>query len=56
MNQFEKKILMAGAIKALDYIQAIELRDVAPSAQAIKNLDAFDEDLTDQWRRRTRNN
>ncbi len=47
MNQFEKKILMAGAIKALDYIQGIELRDVAPSAQAIKNLDAFDEDLTD---------
>ena len=48
MNQFEKKILMAGAIKALDYIQAIELRDVAPSAQAIKNLDVFDEELTDQ--------
>jgi glutamate/tyrosine decarboxylase-like PLP-dependent enzyme len=48
MNQFEKKILMAGAIKALDYIQAIELRDVAPSPQAIKNLEAFDEELTDQ--------
>ena len=48
MNQFEKKILMAGAIKALDYIQAIELRDVAPSAQAIKNLDVFDEELTYQ--------
>jgi len=46
MNQFEKKILMSGALKALDYIQGIELRDVAPSAQALKNLEAFDEDLT----------
>jgi glutamate/tyrosine decarboxylase-like PLP-dependent enzyme len=46
MNQLEKKILMSGAIKALDYIQGIEIRDVAPSVQALKNLDAFDEDLT----------
>ena len=46
MNQFEKKILMSGALKALDYIQGIEIRDVAPSAQALKNLEAFDEDLT----------
>ena len=47
MNQFEKKILLSGAIKALDYIQGIEIRDVAPSAQGLKNLDAFDEDLTE---------
>jgi glutamate/tyrosine decarboxylase-like PLP-dependent enzyme len=46
MNQFEKKILMSGALKALDYIQGIEIRDVAPSAQALKNLEAFDEELT----------
>src|SRR5918994_2235325 len=46
MNQFEKKILMSGALKALDYIQGIEIRDVAPSEQALKNLEAFDEDLT----------
>jgi glutamate/tyrosine decarboxylase-like PLP-dependent enzyme len=45
MNQLEKKILMSGAIKAIDYIQGIEIRDVAPSADAIRNLNAFDEPL-----------
>jgi glutamate/tyrosine decarboxylase-like PLP-dependent enzyme len=45
MNQFEKKILLSGATKALDYIQSIEMRDVAPSPQALQNLQAFDEDL-----------
>jgi glutamate/tyrosine decarboxylase-like PLP-dependent enzyme len=45
MNQVEKKILMSGAAKALDYIQGIEFRNVAPSGQALKNLDAFDEEL-----------
>lgn len=45
MNQFEKKILMTGAIKALDYIQHIETRSVAPSTDALENLRAFDEDL-----------
>jgi len=46
MNQFEKKVVLSGAIKALDYIQGLETRGVAPSVQGIKNLDAFDEDLS----------
>lgn len=45
MNQFEKKILMSGAVKALDYIQNIEGRKVAPSEDALENLRAFEEDL-----------
>jgi glutamate/tyrosine decarboxylase-like PLP-dependent enzyme len=45
MNSFEKKILLAGAVKALDYLQQIDIRNVAPSAQALRNLDAFMEDL-----------
>ncbi|HEX6225254.1 MAG TPA: pyridoxal-dependent decarboxylase [Chryseolinea sp.] len=45
MNPTEKKILMSGALKALDYIQGLEIRDVAPSVQALKNLNAFDEEL-----------
>lgn len=45
MNQFEKEVLLSGARKALDYIQGLEIRGVAPSAQGLKNLDAFDEDL-----------
>jgi glutamate/tyrosine decarboxylase-like PLP-dependent enzyme len=46
MNQFEKKILMSGANKALDYIQGIETRSVAPTIEGLKNLNAFDEDLS----------
>jgi glutamate/tyrosine decarboxylase-like PLP-dependent enzyme len=46
MNEFEKRVLLSGAIKALDYIQGIEIRGVAPSVEGLKNLDAFDEDLS----------
>jgi hypothetical protein len=45
MNRFEKKLLMSAATKAMDYIQLIEQRNVAPSRDALENLSAFDEDL-----------
>ena len=45
MSQLEKEILMSAAIKAIDYLHNIQHRNVAPLPDAIKNLDAFDEEL-----------
>lgn len=45
MKYLDKQTLLSGAMKAIDYIHDIEIRSVAPSAQALKNLSAFDEEL-----------
>ena len=46
MNYIEKQTLLAAAMKAIDYISDLESRKVAPSPLALKNLDAFEEDLS----------
>jgi glutamate/tyrosine decarboxylase-like PLP-dependent enzyme len=43
MNYLEKQTLLSSAMKAIDYIDELEIRNVAPSASAIQNLTAFDE-------------
>jgi len=48
MNQREKQLLISGANKSIDYLQGIEIRNVAPSSEALKNLAAFDEALPNE--------
>jgi glutamate/tyrosine decarboxylase-like PLP-dependent enzyme len=45
MDHADKQILWHSATMAIDYLTDIEGRSVAPSYQAIKNLDWFDEPL-----------
>lgn len=45
MNYLDKQTLLSSAIKAIDYLQDVEARGVAPTEQAIKNMSAFDETL-----------
>jgi glutamate/tyrosine decarboxylase-like PLP-dependent enzyme len=45
MNYLDKQTLLSSAMKAIDYIHDVEMRSVAPSAQAIKNLSYFEEPL-----------
>lgn len=45
MNYPDKQILLSSAMKAIDYTDDIKVRRVAPSMQAIRDLNVFDEPL-----------
>ncbi len=46
MNYLEKQTLLSSAIKAIDYIQDVENRRVAPTEQSLMELAEFEEELT----------
>lgn len=50
MNYLEKQTLLSSAMKALDYITDVGTRNVAPSADALANLTAFEEALPEKGR------
>ncbi len=48
MNYLDKQTLFSSTIKAIDYLQEIECRSVAPSQKALSLLSAFNEPLTSE--------